>query len=258
MKKIRELNNPTSGLAQYRNSVEVKANWDAFRDHNQGASHKELIERLIAVQHGLCGYCEINLTETDRQIEHIIPRNDPQQGAAREVDVTNMIACCKGGTSSTYAPSEKSHDEDRYLRPVRDNMSCGQAKGDLNEANFLDPRKLPALPLLTKVLVNGEIEVDKKACKSEGIPVSHVRRTIEILNLNAKRLQLARAKQWNDLEEESGQIGDPDDPDTMNAWIRDVLIPDENGQLTPFFTTNRSYFSPLSELILAQQPQTWI
>ncbi len=50
MKKIRELTTSTSGLAQYRNSVEVKANWDAFRDHNQGASHKELIEKLIDLQ----------------------------------------------------------------------------------------------------------------------------------------------------------------------------------------------------------------
>lgn len=258
MKKIRELNNPTSGLAQYRNSVEVKANWDAFRNHNQGASHKELIEKLIDVQHGLCGYCEINLTETDRQIEHVIPRNDPQHGAAREVDVKNMIACCKGGTSSVFAPSERSSDEDRYREPVKDNMSCGQAKGDRNEVDFLDPRKLSDLPSLTKVLVNGEIEVDEKACASEDIPPARVRKTIEILNLNAKRLRLARAKQWNDLEEESGQIGDPDDPDTMNVWIRSILIPDENGQLTPFFTTNRSYFGPLSESILAQQPQTWI
>lgn len=258
MKKIRELNTATPGLAEYLNSAGANANWNVFRDHNQGTSYKELIEKLIDVQHGLCGYCEINLTEIDRQIEHITPRNDPQQGAAREVDVTNMIACCKGGTSSVYAPSERSSDEDRYREPVKDNMSCGQAKGDRNEVDFLDPRKLPILPSLTKVLVNGEIEVDEKACKSEGIPAARVKRTIEILNLNAKRLQLARAKQWNDLEEEAEQLDGLDDPDKMKAWIRDVLIPDENEQLTPFFTTNRSYFGPLSELILAQQPQTWI
>ena len=258
MKKIRELNTATPGLAEYLNSAGANANWNVFRDHNQGASHKELTEKLIAVQHGLCGYCEINLTETDRQIEHVIPRNDPQHGAAREVDVTNMIACCKGGTSSTFAHSERSSDEDRYREPVKDNMSCGQAKGDRNEMVFLDPRKLSALPSLTKVLVNGEIEVDEKACESEGIPVARVRKTIEILNLNSERLRLVRAKQWNDLEEESEQLDGLEDPDTMNAWIRSVLIPDENGQLTPFFTTNRSYFDPLSELILAQPPQTWI
>lgn len=259
MKKIRELNTPTPGLAEYLNLVETKANWEEFYDHNQGAfrPHKELIEKLIAVQHGLCGYCEIDLTvtEMDRQIEHVIPRSDPQHGTAREVDVTNMIACCKGGTSSAYAPSEKSSDEDRYRKPVRDNMSCGQAKGDRNEANFLDPRKLPALPSLTKVLRDGRITVDEKACESEGIPVVRVRRTIEILNLNAERLRLVRTKYWNELVEQSKQY---DDPDKMNKWIQFLLTPNENGQLTPFFTTNRSYFGPLSESILAQQPQTWI
>ena len=50
MKKIRELNLPTPGLAEYLNSVEAKANWEEFRSHNQGASHKELIEKLIDLQ----------------------------------------------------------------------------------------------------------------------------------------------------------------------------------------------------------------
>ena len=255
MKKIRELNTATPGLAEYLNSVGANADWNAFRDHNQGASHKELIEKLIDVQHGLCGYCEINLTEIDRQIEHVIPRNDQQQGAAKEVDVTNMIACCKGGTSSVYAPSERSSDEDRYREPVKDNMSCGQAKGNQNDENFIDPRLLPARPSLIKVLRDGSITVDEEACESEGIPTARVKRTIDILNLNAERLRLTRTKYWTELVERSGQF---DDPDKMNAWIRSVLIPDENGQLPPFFTTNRSYFGPLSEPILAQQPQTWI
>ena len=173
-------------------AVGDNANWDGFREHNVSASYNELIEKLIDVQHGLCGYCEINLTELDRQIEHVIPQGDPQHGASREVEITNMIACCKGGTSSVFASSEKSSDEDRYLEPVKDNMSCGQAKGDCNDADFLDPRKLPALPSLTNVLVDGRIEVDEEACELAGIPVAHVTRTIEILNLNAERLRLAR------------------------------------------------------------------
>ena len=258
MKRIRELNKPTLGLAEYRDAIGDDANWEGFRDHNVGASHNELIEKLIDVQHGLCGYCEINLTEIDRQIEHAIPRGDLQHGASREVDITNMIACCKGGTSPVFASSERSSDEDRYLEPVKDNMSCGQAKGDLNNANFLDPRKLPALPSLTKVLVNGRIEVDEEACKSEGIPAARVTRTIEILNLNAERLRSAREKQWNDLEEEADQIGDPDDSDIMDAWMRSVLMPDDAGRLVSFFTTARSYFGPPAGRVLKQQPQAWI
>ena len=258
MKRIRERNKPTPGLAEYLKVVGDNANWDNFRDYNKGASYGELIEKLIDVQRGLCGYCEINLTDLDRQIEHVIPRRDPQQGVSREVDVTNMIACCKGGTSAVFASSERSSDEDRYFEPVKDNMSCGQAKGDLNDAEFVEPRKLPALPSLTKVLVDGRIEVDEDACESENILAARVTRTIEILNLNAERLRLAREKQWNNLEEEADQISDPDDSDTMDAWMRSVLMPDDASRLVPFFTTARSYFGPLAERILEQQPQAWI
>ena len=258
MKRIRELNKPTLGLAEYLDTVDNNVNWEEFRDHNASASYNELIEKLIDVQHGLCGYCEINLVELDRQIEHVIPQGDPKQGASREVDVTNMIACCKGGTSPVFASSERSNDEDRYLEPVKDNMSCGQAKGGLNDAEFLEPRKLPALPSLTKVLVDGRIEGDENACESVDIPATRVTHTIEILNLNAERLRLAREKQWNNLEEEANQIGDPDDSDIMEAWIRSVLMPDDAGRLVSFFTTTRSYFGPLAKRVLEQQPQEWI
>ena len=258
MKAIRELNKPTPGLAAYLDAVGDGANWDGFRSHNAGASYSKLIEKLADIQHRLCGYCEINLIQLDRQIEHVIPRADPQLGASKEVDITNMIACCKGGTSSVFASSERIRDEDRYLEPVRGNVSCGQTKGDRNEVDFLDPRKLPALPSLTKVLVNGRIEVDEEACKSEGIPAARVTHTIEILNLNAERLRLAREAWRNDLVERSGQIADPDDPSKIDVWIRTVLTPDENGRLEQFFTTTRSYFGPLAERLLKQQPQVWI
>ena len=256
MKKIHELDEPTLGVAEYLDSVGDDAHWNGFRDHNAGASYNELIEKLVDVQHGLCGYCEINLIELDLQIEHVIPRSDPQQGSSKEVDITNMIACCKGGTSPVFAPSEKSSDEDRYSDPVKDNWSCGQAKGNRNDADFLDPRKLPALPSLTKVLVDGRIEVDEEACKSVGIPAARVTRTIEILNLNAERLRLAREARRNDLVELSRRVAD--NQSKMDAWICSVLTPDDAGRLDSFFTTARSYFGPLAKRVLAQQPQGWI
>lgn len=170
MKAIRELDEPTPGLAKYVDAVGDDATWNGFRDHNAGASYNELIERLIDVQRGLCGYCEIDLIELDRQIEHVIPRSDPQQGASKEMDFTNMIAYCKGGTSLVFAPSEKSSDEARYRDPVKDNRSCGQAKGNRSDADFLDPRNLPALPSLTKALVGGRLEVDEGTRGTEEQP----------------------------------------------------------------------------------------
>lgn len=241
MKKIRELNESTPGLAEYLNIVGDETNWDEFRSHNSGASRNELMDALAQNQHGLCAYCETEIKGRHRQIEHVIPQSDDEMGKAKALDIANMVACCIGVTESKASK--------------RGGPSCGQAKGNQNDENFIDPRLLPARPSLTKVLRDGSITVDEEACKSEGISAARVRKTIEILNLNAERLRLTRTKYWNDLVERSKQYNDPDE---MNKWIRDLLTPNKNGQLASFFTTSRSYFSPLSESILAQQPQTWI
>ena len=49
-----------------------------------------------------------------------------------------------------------------------------------------------------------------------------------------------------------------DDPETMDAWVRAVLMPDEDGNLTSFFATARCYFHPIGERILAEDPHAWI
>ncbi len=251
MKIIRELKTPTSGLAEYLDAVDDDANWVEFRSHNSGASYHELRDALTHSQHGLCAYCEMVIDEWRRQVEHVIPQSDDGLGKVKALDIANMVASCKGGIV-------QDGDEDHYRRPVRHNMSCGQAKGNQIDENFIDPRTLPALPSLVRVVDNGLIEADENACERAYFLPDRVTRTIEILNLNAERLRLQREKRWNGLEEESGQIDDPDNPDMMNTWIRSVLTPDENDRLDPFFTTTRSYFAPLGEGILAEEPQKWI
>ena len=245
MKTIRKLNAPTPGLAEYLNAVGDNANWENFRSHNAGAAYRELRDALIQNQHGLCAYCEIEIKEWRRQVEHVIPQSSDR---TKSLDIANMVACCLGGTRPM-------RDEDHYRMPVKHNLSCGQTKGNQIDKNFLDPRILPALPSLMRVIDNGLIEADENACQRAGFFPDHVTRTIEILNLNAERLRLAREKWWNDLVDRSGQI---DDSDMMSDWIRAVLIPDENDQLDPFFTTSRCYFGPLGERVLARQPQPWI
>ena len=44
----------------------------------------------------------------------------------------------------------------------------------------------------------------------------------------------------------------------MNAAARVELLPDGEKDLLKFFTTTRSYFGPLAERVLEQQPQEWI
>lgn len=82
-----------------------------------------------------------------------------------------------------------------------------------------------------------------------------VTRTIEILNLNAERLRLAREK-WRDaLVDMSQHVAD--DAGRMNEWIRAVLTPDAADGLPRFFTTARCYFGPVAERILDEPPRRW-
>ena len=119
MKPIRKLRDPTQGLAAYvEECTDGEASWEGFRNHAAGASYRELVESLTTLQRGLCGYCEIDLTETDRQVEHVIPRSDPDRGASKELNCNNMIACCLGGTARNL------HHGSQLLRAARRRCSA--------------------------------------------------------------------------------------------------------------------------------------
>ena len=252
MKAIRELTVSTSGLADYLACVGDDTDWNEFRSHDSGASYNELRDALAENQHGLSAYCEIPLGDRHRQVEHVIPRSDVRLGEAKALDIANMVASCMGGTLEVRSANV---EEALYREPVARNMSCGQAKGERHDECFIDSRMLPAAPPVARVFENGNIEVDEDACRSAGVPAGHMERTIEILNLNADRLRLARERLWANLVEVSGAI---EGEEEMDAWARSALKPDENGLLAPFFTTTRCYFAPLSERILEEEPRSWI
>lgn len=250
MKRIASLVDPTPGLADYlAEAGDEDKNWERFRDHEGGASYRELVEGLVNLQHGICGYCEIDIQERDRQVEHVIPQSDPLRGAAHALDSGNMIACCKGGTLVT-------DDETRRLDPVKRNRSCGEAKEDRVDTDFVDPRTLPDLPSLTRVNFDGRIEADAASCESSGIPVGRIEKTIEILGLNTERLRRARENHWDALsvnwESEMGAAG------LMQAAATAELLPDNDNRLPRFFTTSRSYFGVYAEMVLSAPPKDWI
>ena len=250
MKRIRRMNTATAGLEAYlaENSGAAK-DWDEFRSHEAGASYRQLAEALTDIQHGLCGYCEIDIKEWDRQVEHVVPQSDPQQGVARALDHTNMIACCKGGTLRT-------EDEERRRKPVRHNRSCGEAKGDLVAPDFIDPRTLPELPSLLQVSFDGRIEADTEVCQTRGIAADKVEKSIGILGLNVERLRRAREARWNALSENwADDIGNSE---VMESAASAELLPDKENQLFRFFTTSRSYFGVYGESLLDKHPRTWI
>lgn len=247
MKRVRRLQEPTPGLTDYLQVDGEMASWDRFRSHNAGQAYRDLIAALTSVQHGLCGYCEARLTERDRQVEHVVPKSDPRQGTLLALDVRNLMACCKGGTAH-------SDDPDRYLRPVRHNRSCGEAKDDYTSGEFVDPRELPELPSVVRVLDDGRVEADAVACESEGVSADDVARTIEVLNLNARRLLVARERRWRGLSDAWRDLLDPDE---MQVAARSELLP-AGGELQQFFTTTRCYFGPAAERVLGERPRAWI
>ena len=248
MKRIRRLPAQPPGLQDYLEVETQRASWDGFGSHDGGRAHRSLIRALTDRQHGLCGYCEIRLTERDHQVEHVVPRSAPVQGASRALDYRNLIACCKGGTWRT-------DDASRYLKPVRKNRSCGEAKGNLVPKEFMDPRELPALPSLVRVLDDGRIEADMAACTSAGVSAGDVNRTIEVLNLNARRLRIARERRWSALNEAWGELWG--DSELRYKAARSELLP-VGGRLPEFLTTARCFFGPLAERVLDEPPQSWI
>ena len=250
MKRIAMLVSPPPGLATYLSDAGCEhRDWSGFRNHAAGASYRELVDDLMDLQHGLCGYCEIDILERDRQVEHVIPQSHPLLGETHALDSCNMIVCCWGGTLV-------SADEMRRLDPVRRNRSCGEAKGDRVDAEFVDPRTLPDLPSLTRVNFDGRIEADVDSCERRDFSAGKVERTIEILGLNVERLRRARENRWNALND--NWASEFDDPVTMEAAARGELLPDDGNRLPRFFTTSRSYFGAVGENLLSKPPRDWI
>ena len=245
MKRIRTMNEPPPGLSSYLEQATAPSYAPEFRDYEGGVAYKELIAGLMALQRGLCGYCEVSLADSDRQIEHIAPQSRHPE---RALETTNMLASCKGGS----VPSE---DKERFLKPPKRNLSCGQAKGSLDDPQFRDPHTLPALPSLLVVRHDGRIRADPNACQSEE-EIAQIEKTITVLGLNVERLRMARQKRWENLLE----IWAPhfEKAKTMAQAARRELLPRQDGRLASYFTTRRSFFGRYGEHVLAQAPDSWV
>ena len=248
MKRIRRFQGPVPGLAEYGKQAGAQTSWNGYRGRGAGRRrYRELVETLAGLQHGLCGYCEIDLREGDLQVEHVVPTS--AGGQARALDAANMIACCRGGASDD--PGVRG-DRERFSPPQG---SCGHAEGDTADPDFVDPRTAPDLPSLTRVRPNGRIEADRGACAAAGRSADGVEKTIRILGLNVQRLRTARREYWETL---SGKMpAYRGDSNAARDWARSRLLP-QNGALPKFFTVSRSYFGALGEQILAQRPRNWI
>ncbi len=252
MKRLVPLTGAPSGLSRFRTDATQEQTWQAFSDFERGAPKRELAEALSLRQRGLCCYCEIVLRPDETQIEHVVPRSNPKDGFALTLEPSNLLACCKGGTDRNFADDTRQPDPARYLPPVPENVSCGQAKDNQQGPPLSDPRNLPAVPSLFVVRQHGGIEPDPEACTAAGVSIDDANETIRILGLDAQRLRNQRTKIWAELAKF------PTEASILVAAAEQNLRPQATGALMPWFTTRRSFFGPLSETLLARAPQNWI
>jgi len=260
VKRVLPLTEPTLGLRKFL-SDEKNGNWEQFRnyvdyyDSNRNSAYKELMLALEYRQRGLCAYCEIDLKDIDRQIDHFHPKSDKPEGVDWTFIYTNLFAACKGG-DYPFAPESK-----RFLKPAKKNLSCGAYRGNkvLND-DILNPAELPTTPSVFLVNDAGEIKVDMAACKTAVIHDDRAQATIDKLNLNCTRLKNARSEIWRKLEEDFQLLTEEGESDSeaLSKLASDYLLPDEKGKLQEFFTTIRSYCGHYSESLLQDSAEAWL
>lgn len=263
MKHAPRLPSEPPGLIRFRceNKVddvppsEAGSTWDRFRD---APAFREVREKLVAAQGGLCIYCEQRLTNeggqllpNDQQLEHVLPKSG---GVGRTLDWKNLALCCSGGTYP--------HHEDATRRYAGNaGVSCGQSKDDRELGSGCDPRGFPCLPRLVEVGLDGTLSPIAASCASVGIDSAELDRTINVtLNLNCERLKVARRKVADNIRAwivglaaellRNSTLTTEQRAAFMTLVVAGRLQPDAHAHLRAFWTTERQYLEPWSE--------TWI
>ncbi len=278
MKKVKQFETMPPGMRNFLEQFPNERDWKVFknyqdyRDDKNRKADKELIDTLIEVQHGLCAYCEIVLTQTpyDSQVEHFHPKCDTSSQINWTFEITNLFAACKGGTSKIiFGKGSKFYAPKRFLEPETENHSCGDPKGNKVpgvDIDILKPSELPSsLPLFSSSR-NGTLSVNQANCHQTGIDPVKAEKTIKELNLNCARLKDARLevieKIKNTFENEMIELGETtSDEEIMALQVRlaEQFLFEKENKLGEFFTTIRSYFGTAAEIVLAKFPEErWI
>ena len=233
MKRVLKSNPEPQVLVDYRNRFAAAPNQQTWSNFKSQRDRREQVKaQLRADQRGLCAYCENTLIAQDESVEHFEPRDGNHQ---RELDWTNLLLCCAGGERPL--PEEVADGAARY--EANGPRTCGHAKANSQDA-ILNPLNLPHAPRLFKFRAEtGEIVPDTAQCACAGINPDDCERTIAVLGLRARRLNVARLALMNEL------LRHLEEPGSTSAFSRErerelaaVHLP-QAGPLPAFFTTLR-------------------
>ncbi|MEA5618018.1 retron system putative HNH endonuclease [Cronbergia sp. UHCC 0137] len=207
--------------SQFKRWSDLKSNRDTFN---------AVRNTLSSDQKGLCAYCEMSLHQTNRSVDHFIPRGQSTPEKNYDLDWQNMLAIC-------LPPGGLNDDDLQNLQLPHNSPCCGKKKDNISDGQLLNPLELPTLRLFEFSSKDGEIRPDKNACMLVGIPVESAQFTIEILGLNVPRLKDQRLvvieEITKELDDETIDIND------LEEKLAAEYFGDDTTNWPRFFTTIR-------------------
>jgi uncharacterized protein (TIGR02646 family) len=181
----------------------------------------------------------------DESVEHFVPKSFDH---SRELDWSNLLLCCAGGERPL--PEDLPDADTRY--DSNSPKTCGHAKL-ANPGPLLNPLEIPAFPRLFRFSSEtGGILLDEVNCHAAGVDPNLARQTLNVLGLNAGRLNRARVSVLDELLRQLATDG------AMAAFsagrVREIAaeqIP-STGTLPSFFTTIRWFLGAGAETHLTE------
>jgi uncharacterized protein (TIGR02646 family) len=244
MKRVIKTATEPQALTEYKARFADAPRPPLWKEFKKTPGKKAVQDQLRADQRGLCAYCENGLIPDDESVEHFMARDVDH---ARELDWTNLLLCCAGG--SRPLPEDVEDAEVRY--DPNGMKTCGHAKLGAREV-ILNPLEITYAPRLFRFRSeSGEIQPDATECQRAGVDTALARQTIEVLRLQAGRLNRARLGLLNDLLMELSEEGETEPfSGEREQHLAQIYLPG-TGSLPAFFTTVRFGLGEGAEVHLA-------
>lgn len=232
MKRVLKSPEPPE-LEKYRNRFSSAfQRWTHLRKNQKTLT--AIHNTLATDQKGLCAYCEIDIHQKNRSVEHFIPCNQSTKENNHDLDWSNMLAVCLPPGGLTENDLESSQLPHNF-------PCCGKKKDDfIPDGRLLNPLQLPNLRLFRFNNEDGEIKPDETVCKKAGIPIENVHFTIETLGLNVPRLKDKRLVLIEEITQELDELDDGIiDPIDLDRQVAEIYFGDRTKNWPRFFTTIR-------------------
>ncbi len=210
------------------NRTETKR-WAAFKNEQQ-AMYANIKEVLFANQQGLCAFCECELKEGNREIEHFMPKSLTTSSEDWTLNFDNYSLSCRGG--------------------AKPDDHCGHLKDDIDpRGEIICPYDLPEKPLIRFEIIDNSVRIlpDVASCRAHNIDVALVQLTIDNLGLNCKTLRKARYDVWLELEVEvddilKGDFSFEEQDEELQIIVESQTSVQQN-ILKPFITTRKIFLN---------------